>query len=86
MRQFWEPLRRKIAALIQGGDAETAILHAQRILLVDPSADAIELQLLRAYKRGGRHAAAAEQYAHYASMFATNLVRSRHLLLKSSPA
>ena len=63
----------EVTALIQGGDAETAILHAQRDSAVDPSADAIELQLLRAYKRGGRHAAAAEQYAHYASMVRDDL-------------
>ena len=63
----------EVATLIQGGDADAAILHAQRILLVDPTADAIELQLLRAYKRGGRHAAAAEQYAHYSSMLRDDL-------------
>ena len=40
---------------------------AQRVLAIDPAADAIELELLRAYKLGGRHAAAAEQYAHYAA-------------------
>ena len=38
-----------------------------------PTADAIELQLLRAYKRGDRHAAAAEQYAHYSSMMRDDL-------------
>ena len=38
----------EVASLIQGGEADPAILHAQRILLVDPTADAIELQLLPA--------------------------------------
>jgi DNA-binding SARP family transcriptional activator len=42
-----------------------AIGHA--LLTIDPQADAIELELLRAYKASGRHAAAAEQYAHYAA-------------------
>jgi DNA-binding SARP family transcriptional activator len=39
----------------------------QRVLAIDPGADGIELKLLRAYKESGRRAAAAEQYAHYAS-------------------
>jgi ATP/maltotriose-dependent transcriptional regulator MalT/DNA-binding SARP family transcriptional activator len=46
---------------------DAAIELAQRMLAVDPLADAVELGLLRAYKAGARHAAAAEQYAHYAS-------------------
>jgi DNA-binding SARP family transcriptional activator len=50
------------------GDFESAINSAHRILSVDPDADGIELLLLRAYKSGGRHAAAAEQYAHYAAV------------------
>ena len=49
------------------GEAETAIGFGHRLLAIDPHADAIELELLRAYKRGGRQAAAAEQYAHYAA-------------------
>jgi DNA-binding SARP family transcriptional activator len=49
------------------GDFESAINGAHRILSVDPDADGIELLLLRAYKSGGRQAAAAEQYAHYAA-------------------
>ena len=57
----------EVSTLIQLGDADGAILIAQRTLLVDPTADGIELQLLRAYKRGGRLAAAAEQYEHYSS-------------------
>ena len=38
------------------------------MLSVDPTADAIELALLRVYKANGRQAAAAEQYAHYAAI------------------
>jgi DNA-binding SARP family transcriptional activator len=52
---------------VMGGDLERAIRLAQDVLAVDPTADAVELELLRAYKVGGRYAAAAEQYAHYAS-------------------
>jgi hypothetical protein len=49
------------------GEHEAAILIGHRILGVDADADAIELLLLRAYKYSGRHAAAAEQYGHYAA-------------------
>ncbi|HYO42570.1 MAG TPA: BTAD domain-containing putative transcriptional regulator [Candidatus Limnocylindrales bacterium] len=56
-----------VRSAINSGDANLAIELAQRLLAVDSAADSIELELLRAYKLGGRHAAAAEQYAHYAS-------------------
>ena len=49
------------------GHPDRAIALAQRVLAIDPAADAIELELLRAYKAGGWHSAAAEQYAHYAA-------------------
>jgi DNA-binding SARP family transcriptional activator len=53
---------------VDHGRVEEAIALAQRVLAIDPMADSIELRLLRAYKRGGRLAAAAEQYAHYATI------------------
>jgi LuxR family maltose regulon positive regulatory protein len=55
------------------GQVETAIALGQRMLEIDPEADAIELGLLRAYKRSGRLAAAAEQYAHYSSLLREQL-------------
>jgi ATP/maltotriose-dependent transcriptional regulator MalT/DNA-binding SARP family transcriptional activator len=55
------------------GDYEQAIQTAHRVLAVAPEADAIELLLLRAYKGSGRHAAAAEQYAHYAAVMRDEL-------------
>ena len=58
----------EISSLIRAGNTDKAAHEAQSLLRVDPTADAIELQLLKAYKQGGRHAAAAEQYAHYSSM------------------
>jgi len=54
-------------AATASGDLDRAIRLTQGLLAVDPTADAVELELLRAYKAGGRSAAAAEQYAHYAS-------------------
>lgn len=44
-----------------------AIRMGQAVMALDPQADSVELELLRAYKRSGRQAAAAEQYAHYAA-------------------
>jgi DNA-binding SARP family transcriptional activator len=55
------------------GDYDAAIRVGQAMLAVDPQADAIELELLRAYKRSGRRAAAAEQYAHYAAYVRSEL-------------
>ena len=55
------------------GDMDRAVRLAQRALVIDPRADAIELALLRAYKASGRFAAAAEQYAHYASAMRADL-------------
>jgi len=48
-------------------DYDRAIHIGHAMLAVDPQADGIELELLRTYKQGGRKAAAAEQYAHYAA-------------------
>jgi DNA-binding SARP family transcriptional activator len=57
----------EVRSAVSRGDTDRAIELAQAVLAVDPAADAIEFELLRAYKLGGRPAAAAEQYAHYAS-------------------
>lgn len=56
-----------LVAAMRDSDFERAIQISHTMLAVDPHADGIELELLRAYKRSGRHAAAAEQYAHYAA-------------------
>lgn len=49
------------------GDWDRVIHLAHQVLAVDPAADAIELQLIRAYKSTGKNAAAAEQYGHYSA-------------------
>jgi len=46
---------------------------ARRAIEVDPDADQIELALLRLYRLSGSHAAAAEQYGHYAAMVRRDL-------------
>jgi DNA-binding SARP family transcriptional activator len=50
------------------GAFDRAITIAQHAIAVDPDAEQIELALLRLYRLTGAHAAAAEQYAHYATM------------------
>ena len=50
------------------GSTDAALRLAHSLLAIDPAADAIELALLRIYKSSERHAAAAEQYAHYAAL------------------
>ena len=56
-----------IEASLDAGRWDVAISLGHHLLAIDPTADAVELALLRAYKRSGRSAAAAEQYAHYAA-------------------
>jgi len=57
----------------RSGRSEIAVRLAQGMLAVDPTADAVELGLLRIYKSTGRQAAAAEQYAHYAGVLREEL-------------
>ncbi len=46
---------------------------ARRALEVDPGAEQVEISLLRLYRATGAHAAAAEQYAHYAAVMREEL-------------
>jgi ATP/maltotriose-dependent transcriptional regulator MalT/DNA-binding SARP family transcriptional activator len=52
---------------------DRALGISQLALQADPDADQIELCLLRLYRLTGRHAAAAEQYVHYASVMREQL-------------
>ena len=56
-----------ISSLAVAGDFDAAISVGHRVLAIDPEADGVELALLRNYKASGLHAAAAEQYSHYAT-------------------
>lgn len=62
-----------IASAAAEGATERGILLATRALEIDPGAEAIELALLRLYRSSGAHAAAAEQYAHYAGVLRDEL-------------
>ena len=55
------------------GHFDRGIALARRALDLAPGADQLELSLLRLYKLSGSHAAAAEQYSHYATMLRTEL-------------
>ncbi|HEX9017052.1 MAG TPA: BTAD domain-containing putative transcriptional regulator, partial [Chloroflexota bacterium] len=55
------------------GHFDRAIGLARRGLSVDPDAEQLELGLLRLYRRTGAHAAAAEQYQHYAAYLRSEL-------------
>jgi DNA-binding SARP family transcriptional activator len=62
-----------VTDLLARDDLDGVIRISRTMLTVDPTADAIELQLLLAYKASGRRAAAAEQYAHYAAVLRDEL-------------
>ena len=53
---------------ISSGHYDRAIRLARRAAVVDPDAEQLEVSLLRLYRLTGAHAAAAEQYEHYASV------------------
>jgi len=53
---------------IETGHHDRGIRLARRALEIDPELEGLELSLLRLYRMTGAHAAAAEQYAHYAAV------------------
>ena len=57
----------------RAGAFDRALSVAQLAMQADPDAEQIELCLLRLYRRTGANAAAAEQYAHYASVMREQL-------------
>jgi DNA-binding SARP family transcriptional activator/tetratricopeptide (TPR) repeat protein len=64
---YLEIVERAVASDMESGHFERGIKLARRALDIDPTADNIEVSLLRLYRASGAHAAAAEQYSHYAS-------------------
>jgi DNA-binding SARP family transcriptional activator len=55
------------------GHFDRGVRLARRALEVDPEADQLEVSLLRLLRLTGAHAAAAEQYSHYASVLRETL-------------
>jgi DNA-binding SARP family transcriptional activator len=70
---FLDRIERAILADTTAGAFDRAVAVAQLALQADPDAEQIELCLLRLYRRTGAHAAAAEQYAHYANVMREQL-------------
>ena len=64
---YLEIVERALNDDIETGHFDRGINLARRVLDVDPTAERVELSLLRLYRASGAHAAAAEQYSHYAS-------------------
>jgi DNA-binding SARP family transcriptional activator len=71
--RYLETMERTISDEMDAGRVDRAIRLAQRALDVDPDADQVEVALLRLYRATGAHAAAAEQYAHYATVMRDQL-------------
>jgi DNA-binding SARP family transcriptional activator len=69
LRVIEEGIRLDVAS----GDFHRGIETARAAIGIDPAAQPIEQALLRLYKLAGAHAAASEQYAHYAAQFRADL-------------
>ena len=65
---YLEIVERAVNDDIETGHFDRGINLARRVLDVDPTAEHVEVSLLRLYRASGAHAAAAEQYSHYASV------------------
>ena len=70
---FLDRIERSVTADTRAGAFDRALSVAQLAMQADPDAEQIELCLLRLYRRTGANAAAAEQYAHYASVMREQL-------------
>jgi len=57
----------------ESGHFREGIGIARQVLSVDPTAHEIEAALLRLYRLEGAHAAANEQYSHYAAALRSDL-------------
>jgi DNA-binding SARP family transcriptional activator len=64
---YLEVIERAIADELRAARFDRAIELCRRALDVDPACEPIERHLLRIYRVTGAHAAAAEQYRHYAA-------------------
>jgi DNA-binding SARP family transcriptional activator len=70
---YLEIVERALTEDLETGNFARGISLARRVLDVDPSADQVEVSLLRLYRASGAHAAAAEQYGHYADVMRDQL-------------
>jgi len=70
---YLEIVERSVLDDLTAGHHDRGIRIARRALDIDPSAEQIEVSLLRLYRLSGAHSAAAEQYGHYASVMRDEL-------------
>ncbi len=70
---FLDRIERALVLDTKAGAFDRALSIAQQVLQADPDAEQIELCLLRLYRLTGAHAAAAEQYVHYAALMREQL-------------
>jgi DNA-binding SARP family transcriptional activator len=70
---YLEIVERSVRGDLETGHFDRGISLARRVLDVDPSAEHVEICLLRLYRASGAHAAAAEQYGHYAALMREQL-------------
>jgi DNA-binding SARP family transcriptional activator len=70
---YLEVVERSVLDDFTTGHYDRAIRIARRALAVDETAEQIEISLLRLYRVSGAHAAAAEQYEHYATFMRDEL-------------
>jgi DNA-binding SARP family transcriptional activator len=70
---YLEIVERSVLDDLTTGHHDRGIRIARRALDVDPSAEQIEVSLLRLYRLSGAHSAAAEQYEHYATVMRDEL-------------
>jgi DNA-binding SARP family transcriptional activator len=70
---FLEVVERAVTTDMGSGHFERGITLARRVLDIDPTAEQVEVSLLRLYRASGAHAAAAEQYGHYVAMMRDQL-------------
>lgn len=64
---YLQIIERALVADLGTGHFDRGIRVARRALEIDATAESVEVSLLRLYRASGAHAAAAEQYAHYAT-------------------
>ena len=70
---YLEIVERSVLDDFTSGHYDRGIRIARRALDVDETAEQIEVSLLRLYRVSGAHAAAAEQYSHYATFMRDEL-------------
>ena len=68
-----EVIERAVTDAAVAAKFDRAIELCQRALEIDPTCEPLERQLLRLYRLTGSHAAAEEQYRHYAAVMRDDL-------------